>query len=38
MHKGMEGKHLFDVKLVTNDPAQLEKHLYIGSDWEAPGS
>lgn len=38
MHKGMEGKHLFDVKLVTNDPTQLEKHLYIGSDWEAAGS
>ncbi len=38
MHAGMDGPHLFDVKLVTNDPNQLEKHLYIASDWVPPGS
>ncbi len=38
MHKGMDGKHLFDVTLKTNDPAQREKHLYIASDWGPPGT
>ncbi len=37
MHQGMEGPHLFDVTVKTNDPTQLAKHLYIASDWEAGG-
>jgi hypothetical protein len=37
MHAGMEGPHLFDVTLKTNDPAQPEKHLFIASDWEPSG-
>lgn len=38
MHAGMDGKHLFDVTLLTNDPNQLQKHFYIASDWVAPGT
>lgn len=35
MAEGMGGPHLFEVTLLTNDPNQSEKHLYIASDWVA---
>jgi hypothetical protein len=38
MHAGMDGKHLFDIKLKTNDPGQAEKHLYVASNWVRPGT
>lgn len=37
MHQGMDGKHLFDVTVKTNDPQQREKHLSIASNWVPPG-
>jgi hypothetical protein len=37
MHAGMDGKHLFDLTLRTNDPSAREKHLFIASDWVPPG-
>jgi hypothetical protein len=33
MHTGMEGKHLFEVTLLTNDPTQSTKKVYIASNW-----
>lgn len=33
MHEGMDGPHLFEVTLRTNDPSQQVKQLYIASDW-----
>lgn len=33
MHEGMDGPHLFEVTLRTNDPSQQVKQLYIVSDW-----
>ena len=38
MHQGMDGKHLFDVTVKTNDATQREKHLYIASNWVPPGT
>lgn len=38
MHAGMDGKHLFDVTLKTNDQQVREKHLFIASDWVPPGT
>ena len=35
MHPGMDGKHLFEIALKTNDPTQSSKKLLIASDWEA---
>ncbi len=37
MHQGMDGKHLFDLTVKTNDPQQREKHLFIASNWVPPG-
>jgi hypothetical protein len=36
MHEGMGGAHLFEIAVMTNDPAQPIKKLYIASDWQ-PG-
>jgi hypothetical protein len=33
MHAGMEGKHLFEISLQTNDRAQPVKTLQIASNW-----
>ena len=33
MHPGMEGKHLFEIPLRTNDPDAKEKDLKIASVW-----
>jgi hypothetical protein len=33
MHPGMEGKHLFEIPLKTNDPTQNSKNLRIASNW-----
>lgn len=33
MHEGMDGKHLFEIPLKTNDPAQPLKKLYVASNW-----
>jgi hypothetical protein len=33
MHQGMEGKHLFEIPLKTNDPTQNSKNLRIASNW-----
>ena len=38
MHAGMDGKHLFEVTVKSNDPQQREKKLYIASNWVPPGS
>ncbi len=38
LRKDLDGKHLFDVTLRTNDPSALEKHLFIASDWVPPGT
>ncbi len=38
MHEGMDGPHLFDITLKTNDPRQLQKHLQVASDWVPPGT
>jgi hypothetical protein len=34
MHPGMGGKHLFEVAVKTNDPAQPLKKLLVASDWQ----
>jgi hypothetical protein len=36
MHAGMDGPHLFQVSLKTNDPTQPEKKLFIASNWVPP--
>lgn len=33
MHEGMDGKHLFEIPLKTNDVAQPLKKLLIASNW-----
>jgi len=33
MHEGMDGKHLFEILVKTNDPAQPLKNLQIASNW-----
>ncbi len=33
MHPGMDGKHLFEIELTTNDPTQPTKDLLIASNW-----
>jgi hypothetical protein len=33
MHAGMDGKHLFEVLVQTNDPAQGTQKLLVASDW-----
>ncbi len=33
MHQGMEGKHLFEIPLKTNDKEQSTKNLRIASNW-----
>ena len=33
MHAGMEGKHLFELTLLTNDPGASTKKVYIASNW-----
>jgi len=35
MHEGMDGKHLFEILLKTNDPTQPLKKLYVASNWVA---
>ncbi len=38
MHEGMGGKHVFAIKVATNDPTQPEKELMIYSNFVAPGT
>jgi hypothetical protein len=38
MHEGMDGKHLFQINLKTNDPANISKALYVASNWVPPGA
>ncbi len=38
MHQGMDGPHLFELTLKTNDPANASKLLYIASNWVPPGT
>jgi hypothetical protein len=33
MHAGMDGRHDFRVRLITNDPAQPEQEVQILSNW-----
>ncbi len=33
MHAGMDGKHLFEIELKTNDPTQVTKKLLVASNW-----
>jgi hypothetical protein len=33
MHPGMEGKHLFEIPLKTNDRTQKSTGLRIASNW-----
>ncbi len=33
MHQGMEGKHLFEIQVKTNDKEQATKSLRIASNW-----
>jgi hypothetical protein len=33
MHEGMDGKHLFEIPLQTNDPTQPLKKLQAASNW-----
>ncbi len=33
MHEGMDGPHLFEVPINTNDPKQSEVKLQVASDW-----
>lgn len=33
MHEGMDGPHLFEISLGTNDPTQQVKILQIKSNW-----
>ncbi len=33
MHEGMDGKHLFEIPVTTNDPTQPVKKLQVASDW-----
>ena len=33
MHAGMDGKHLFEIPVTTNDPTQQIKKLQVASDW-----
>jgi hypothetical protein len=38
MHAGMDGPHLFELVVKTNDPQQREKKLYVASNWVPPGT
>ena len=38
MHAGMDGPHLFELVVKTNDPQAREKKLYIASNWVPPGT
>ncbi len=33
MHEGMDGKHLFEIPVQSNDPTQSLKKLQVASDW-----
>ncbi len=33
MHEGMDGKHLFQIALKTNDPTHAAENLTIASNW-----
>lgn len=33
MHQGMEGKHLFEVDVLTNDPTHSPEKLQVASNW-----
>jgi hypothetical protein len=33
MHEGMDGKHLFEIPVRSNDPTQPLKKLQVASDW-----
>lgn len=35
MHAGMDGKHLFEIPVKTNDVTQPLKKLYVASNWVA---
>ncbi|MBI2908523.1 MAG: hypothetical protein HYX92_12835 [Chloroflexi bacterium] len=35
MHEGMEGPHLFEITVKTNDPANAEKKLLVRANWAA---
>lgn len=37
MHEGMDGPHLFEIPLTTNDPAQPLKKLLVATDWQPGG-
>ena len=36
MHEGMDGPHLFEVPVQTNDPKQPEVKLQVASNWVPP--
>jgi hypothetical protein len=38
MHEGMNGKHLFLLTVKSNDPANINKALYVASNWVPPGT
>ena len=38
MHEGMAGKHLFQITVKSNDPANSSKALYVASDWVPPSA
>ncbi len=35
MHEGMDGKHLFEIDVKTNDATQAVKKLQVASNWGA---
>lgn len=34
MHEGMDGKHLFQIPVQTNDPKRPEVDLQVASNWK----